>query len=107
MPVNIKPIKTDEDYQAALAEIDRLFAAVPNTPEGDCLEVFVALVEAYEREHFPMPPYDARELRGLMKEYIKTIDNRGEWEAEFFMTMHEYAEWQIEPFLDWLRNKGE
>lgn len=51
--MDIKPIKTDEDYQAALAEIDRLFDAIPNTPEGDRLEIFVALVEAYERQHFP------------------------------------------------------
>lgn len=105
MLANIKPIKTDEDYQAALAEIDRLFDAIPNTPEGDRLGVFVALVEAYEREHFPMPPYDTRELRGLMKEYIKTIDN--EWEEKFFMTMRDYAEWQIEPFFDWLKGKEE
>ena len=33
--VKIKPIKTETDYQAALAEIERLFDAAPDTPEGD------------------------------------------------------------------------
>ncbi len=50
--MEIKPIKTDEDYQTALAEIDCLFDASPNTPEADRLEVLMILVQAYEREHF-------------------------------------------------------
>ena len=37
--MDIKPIKTDEDYQAALIEIERLFQAAPDTPEGDRLDV--------------------------------------------------------------------
>ena len=49
-------IKTDEDYQAAMREIERLWDAVPNTPGGDELEAWIALVEAYEDEHYPIPP---------------------------------------------------
>jgi hypothetical protein len=45
--MEIKPIKTETDYQAALKEIERLFAAVPDTPEGDRLEVLTTLGEAY------------------------------------------------------------
>ena len=56
--MNIKPIKTNEDYQAALEEIDRLFDAEPDTPEGDRLEILVTLVEAYENKHYPIPPPD-------------------------------------------------
>jgi hypothetical protein len=36
-----------------------------------------------------------------MAQYIEAIED-DDWEREFFMTMRDYAEWQIEPFLDWL-----
>ena len=73
--MEIHPIKTAEDYQAALQEIDRLFDAIPNTPEGDRLEVLVTLVEAYEDSQgyaLPLPdPISAilyhMESRGLSK----------------------------------------
>ena len=51
--MDIKPIKTNEDYQSALEEIDRFFDASPDTPEGDRLEVLVTLVEAYESKRYP------------------------------------------------------
>lgn len=47
--MEIKPIKTAEDYQAVLREIEGLMLAKANTPEGDRLDVLVTLVEAYER----------------------------------------------------------
>ncbi len=53
--MDIKPIKTEQDYQAALAEIDRLFEAEPGTPEGDGLDVLVTLVEAYEKQYYALP----------------------------------------------------
>jgi HTH-type transcriptional regulator/antitoxin HigA len=56
--MNIKPIKNETDYQAALEEIERLFEAVPDTPEGDQLEVLVTLVEAYEEKHYSIPKPD-------------------------------------------------
>lgn len=52
--MNIKPIKTDADYQAALKEIESLMLAEPDSPEGEKLDVLVTLVEAYEAKHFPM-----------------------------------------------------
>lgn len=52
--MNIKPIKTDTDYHAALKEVETLMMAEPNTPEGEKLDVLVTLVEAYERKHFPL-----------------------------------------------------
>lgn len=39
--VDITPIKTEADYEAALAEMDRLMDAEPNTPRGDRFEVLV------------------------------------------------------------------
>lgn len=56
--MNIKPIKTETDYQAALEEIEKLFEAAPDTPEGDQLEVLVTLVEAYEEKHYSIPKPD-------------------------------------------------
>ena len=59
--MDIKPIKTNRDYRAALKEIETLMSAKPNTAEGDRLDVLVTLVEAYERVHFPMDLPDAVE----------------------------------------------
>jgi len=52
--MDIKPIKTDADYRAALAEIETLMTAEASTPEGERLDIMVTLVEAYERRHFPL-----------------------------------------------------
>jgi HTH-type transcriptional regulator / antitoxin HigA len=56
--MTLKPIKTEADYEQALQEIERLWDAQPGTPEGDTLEILVTLVEAYEREHYELPPPD-------------------------------------------------
>jgi HTH-type transcriptional regulator/antitoxin HigA len=56
--MNIKPIKTERDYQSALKEIDKLWDAKPNTPRGDKLEILATLVEAYEQKHYPIGPPD-------------------------------------------------
>jgi HTH-type transcriptional regulator / antitoxin HigA len=56
--MNIRPIRTDEDYRAALHEIEHLFDATPNTPEGDRLDVLTTLVEAYEAQHYEIPTPD-------------------------------------------------
>ena len=53
---HIKPIKTPEDYEAALKTIEELWDAKPNTLESDLLEVLTVLVEAYENEHYPILP---------------------------------------------------
>jgi HTH-type transcriptional regulator/antitoxin HigA len=54
----LKPIRTEQDYEAALAEIGRLWGARSGTPEGDRLDVLATLVEAYETLHHPMDPPD-------------------------------------------------
>lgn len=51
---NVKPIRTEQDYEAALARVDELMAAAPGSPEGDELDVLVDLVELYESRHEPM-----------------------------------------------------
>ena len=52
--MEIKPIRTERDYTRALREIERLWGAGHDTPAGDRLEVLATLVEAYEREHYPI-----------------------------------------------------
>jgi HTH-type transcriptional regulator/antitoxin HigA len=60
--MDLKPIKTEADYRQALAQIEQLFEAELNTPEGDQLEILTALVEDYEEKHHPIDlplPYEA------------------------------------------------
>ena len=52
--MDIKPIKTEADHQAALREIEHLMSAAPNTPDGDRLDILTTLVEAYEAKHHPI-----------------------------------------------------
>jgi HTH-type transcriptional regulator/antitoxin HigA len=54
--MNIKPIKTETDYNVALQAVDNLMDAKIDTPEGDSLDVLVTLIEAYEEKHHPILP---------------------------------------------------
>jgi HTH-type transcriptional regulator/antitoxin HigA len=54
----LRLIRTDADYQAALAEIERLWGAKLGTPEGDRLDVLATLIDGYEAEHDLMDPPD-------------------------------------------------
>ena len=56
--MDIRPIKSTQDYERALARIDELMDAEPDTPEGDELDVLVTLVESYEDKHFPIESPD-------------------------------------------------
>jgi HTH-type transcriptional regulator/antitoxin HigA len=56
--MNIQPIKTEADYDAALAEIDTLWGAAEGTANGDKLDVLLTLVDSYEAKHHPILPPD-------------------------------------------------
>lgn len=56
--MDIKPIKTEADYEVALAEIEHLWGAEYGSAQGDKLDILVTLVEAYEEKHHPIPPPD-------------------------------------------------
>lgn len=56
--MEIKPLRTEADYAAAMQEIDHLWGAAYGSPEGDKLDILVTLVEAYEEKHYPIPPPD-------------------------------------------------
>lgn len=64
--MQLKPIKTEADHDAALREIELLWGAEEGTPNGDRLDILTTLVEAYEEAHFPidMPdPIEAIKFR--------------------------------------------
>jgi HTH-type transcriptional regulator / antitoxin HigA len=54
----VHPIKTEADYEAALAEIGTLMDCEPNTPECDRLDMLATLVCTYEEEHHKIEPPD-------------------------------------------------
>ena len=49
--MQIRPIRTEQDHKAAVARIEKLMSAIPDTPEGDELDVLATLVDAYEAKH--------------------------------------------------------
>ena len=56
--MDIKPIHTKSDYEAALKAADLLVDSDPGTADGDRLEVLTTLIEAYESSHFQIPEPD-------------------------------------------------
>ena len=77
--MDIKPIRSEADYETALKTIDRLWEAAQGSPEADHLDVLVTLVEAYEEKHYPIPPPDPieailyyMESQGLSESDLKT-----------------------------------
>jgi len=52
--MQIRPIRTDKDHRAALAEIEKLWGAAVGTPEGDKLDILVTLAETYEERRWPI-----------------------------------------------------
>ncbi|MGL5888670.1 MAG: helix-turn-helix domain-containing protein, partial [Bacteroidia bacterium] len=62
----IKPIKTESDYQQALARLEQIFDAKPGTADGDELEVLAILIEHFENQRFPVDlpdPVEAIQFR--------------------------------------------
>jgi len=87
--MELRPIKTVEDYEAALTEIEKLMNAQLGTPESDRLEILATLIEAYEKEHYPIEPPDAVEAilyylesRGLSeKDLVKYLGSEANVKA--------------------------
>jgi HTH-type transcriptional regulator/antitoxin HigA len=74
--MDIRPIKTEADYDSALAAVAALLQAAPGSPEGDRLEVLTTLIEADERVHHPMPlpdPIEAIKFR-MAQAGLKQVD---------------------------------
>lgn len=78
--MNVKVIKTEEDYKATLSQIDQLSDAQVGTEEFDTLDILVTLIEAYEAKHFPIglpDPIAAIEYemdkRGLTRQDLEEV----------------------------------
>ena len=80
MAAEVRPIRTKQDYEAALKEAERLWGARAGTRDGDRLDVLATLIDAYETEHYPMDPPDPieaikfrMEQRGLTRKDLEEI----------------------------------
>ena len=58
MAIELKPIRTEADYERALSEMESLWGATSGTARGDRLDVLATLVDAFEARHHPMDPPD-------------------------------------------------
>ena len=66
--MELRPIRTRREHQTALKEAEALWDAPDGSPSADRLEVLVLLIEAYEREHYPIADPDPIDfLRHLME----------------------------------------
>ena len=64
--MEIKPIKTEKDYENALKRLEIIFDACPNSKEGDEAEILSMLIENYENKHYPIEspdPIEAIKIR--------------------------------------------
>ena len=58
MDADIKPIRSEADYDAALDEVAGLWGAKSGSPRGDRLDVLATLIAVYEDQHHSMDPPD-------------------------------------------------
>jgi HTH-type transcriptional regulator/antitoxin HigA len=83
--MEIRPVKTEADYRAALDEASGLMDAAADTPEGDRLDLLATLIEHYEARHFPIEAPDPiaaiefmMEQKGLTRRDLEpAIGSRG------------------------------
>lgn len=74
--MNIKLLKTEDDYQQALERLSDLFDAKPGTPESDEADVLAMLVDEYEKKHYPIEspdPIEAIKIR-MEEMHLRQID---------------------------------
>jgi HTH-type transcriptional regulator / antitoxin HigA len=74
MDDTIRPIRTEQDYEAAVARVGALMGAQAGSAQGDTLDILATLVDAYEAEHHPIDDPDpieaicwTMEARGLAR----------------------------------------
>ena len=64
--MNIKPIKTEADYEKALTRLDAIFDAPVGTPESDEADILGLLIDEYEKKYYPIEapdPIEAIKIR--------------------------------------------
>ena len=73
--MEIKPIKTEQDYNQALERLEMIFDAKKNSSEGDELEVLGILIDQYENEQFPISLPDPVEAIKFRMEQLGYTQN--------------------------------
>ena len=58
MATDVKPIRSEADYEAALGQVAALWGSASGTAEGDRLDVLATLIDVYEARHYPIDPPD-------------------------------------------------
>lgn len=56
--MEIRPIKTEDDYNSSIQRIEELWGSKKDTIEGDELDLLCTIVESYEVNHYPIAPPD-------------------------------------------------
>lgn len=72
--MNIKPIKSEQDYQESIERLETVFDAKKGCPEGDELEILGILIDQYEKEQFPIDLPDPVEAIKFRMEQPITIN---------------------------------
>ncbi len=106
--MKIKVIKNEEEYDEALARVDQIFEAQPDTAEADELALLLLVIKDYENKHHPVLPPDPIEAikltmqeQGLMakdlvpllgsKSYVSQVLNRKKpLTAEMMRSLHHH-----------------
>ncbi len=52
--MNLKPIKTEQDYEQAMERLAQIFDTKKGSKEGDELEILSILIDKYENQNFPI-----------------------------------------------------
>ena len=80
MATEVKPIRSEADYETAMETVAVLWGAASGTPEGDRLDILATLIDAYETQHHPMDPPDPveaiqfrMEQQGLSRKDLEDI----------------------------------
>ena len=74
--MNIKPIKSELDYQNALKRLELIFDAQIGTSESDEADILALLVDEYENKHYPIEapdPIEAIKIR-MEEMNLKQVD---------------------------------
>ena len=115
--MDIKPIRTEADYKAALTRIETLMDAREGTPDGDLLDVLVTLVDAYERKHYPvdlpdpvsaikfymeqngLAPKDMEPALGRLNRVYEVLNAKRPLSAEMALLIGQALDLDAEPLL--------
>ncbi|MCY7387064.1 MAG: transcriptional regulator [Burkholderiales bacterium] len=74
--MNIKPIRTKRDFDAALKVVEGLMQAKAGSQDGDRLDILVTLIQAYEAKHYPMlPPDPVEAIKFVMEQRGLTVQD--------------------------------